>query len=88
MKHLFRFLYFLVLLLTIYILYPLAFAVFAIVYLFWNFKWIPKTAWNMLTQNWTEVPVGRFGKTICYPTPFDYLRKTNGRKTGWIDNDE
>lgn len=86
MRHILRFLYFLLMLFITYIFIPIVLVAFTIVYLFWNFKWIPKAEWNKVTRDWQMVVVGHFGKTIEYPTPLDYLRKTNGRKTGWIND--
>lgn len=75
MKYPARLLYFFGLLITTYIVLPIIFFIFCLVYFFWNLKWIPKSCLAEITAGWQEVQIGglRGFPDHVYKTPFHYL---------------
>ena len=74
-----RFLYFLGISASIYIVLPIVFAIFWVVYLVWTLKPIKKETMNKVTAGWQEVEICKFPSAdkYVYPNSWDYLRDRN-----------
>lgn len=84
MKYLARFALFILFLISVYVVLPIIFLIFSLVYLVWNFRWIPKSEMKKVTNGWQEISLGSDLFDVPernYSTPFHYLMNTQKPKT-------